>query len=927
MSADDACAQGWALKQACYDAWHRDPAAARTAAAGLAALAAAHPGDAELAALAAWTAGIGALTEGRLDDALGALQTAQGSFEAAGDIAHAAETRVPQIVALAMLGRSDDARACAEAARAQFVASGDERSAGKVELNLGTLLFRQDRHVEAEPYLRHAALRFARVGDAELSILADGALANVLTWQLRFDEALQMYERARLRAQARDLPVLLAQMHQGIGHLELHRGHWPRALRELATAAALAAQSGGSPQRRIEAEAALADAYLTVNLLAEAVAVCDGLIPQAAALPAPTEHAWAELQRARALARLGDAAGARAGFDAAQRLYAAAGNRAVLGLVALGRGRLELEGRDAAAAQASADAALQTLDGSGLAAWALEAELLRAAALAAGGAAEAARDAFERVRARAAGPPALPQIGWQALAGLGELARAAGDLAAARSAFEQALDAVEQLRAALPADDLRRALGVETERAHDGLVAVARTEGDAARLMIDLERGRGRALAIALAGRRCDAAAGADAAAAAQPEAAPAEADDAARLRWTRQQWQQAVLDDDADRAPALAARVQALEQALLEGHRRSRLRGAASGAPADALPPFDATALAALRAALGGDRALLAYHLLGDRLLAVVVTADGVRQADWPAPALAAQVGALRFQIETLRAGSALATRHGAQLLARARARLQALHDMVWAPAAPLLGGRHRVVVLPHRALHYLPFAALHDGHDWLVRTHEIALAPGAAAWLALQRRPPGRFERALVLGVGGPGLTQVAAEAAAVGAAFGDRARVLLDDAATQAALAAHAAGADVLHLACHGRFRADNPAFSFVQLGDGPLTLHDVAQMRLPAALVALSACETGAGRIGAGDEVVGLVRAFLLAGADRVLATQWPVDDQAIAVLAARFYAGLAEGLAPARALQRAQAEAAQAGAHPFHWAAFALHGRG
>ena len=913
--ADDALAAGWALKQACYEAWHRDPAQARDAAARLAALAAAHDADAahaELQALAAWTAGIGALTEGRLADALGHLQAAQTGFEARGDTQHAAETRVPQIVALSMLGRTDEAKACAEAALAQFVASGDERSAGKVELNLANLLFRQDRHVEAEPRFRQAALRFARVGDVELSIMADGALANVLGWQFRFDEALQMFERARLRAQAHGFAVLVAQMHQGIGQIELHRGRWHRALHQLAESARLAAESGGPPQRRIEAEAALADAYLAVNLLGEAVALYDRLIDEARALPAPTEQAWATLQRARALARQGEAGAALDGFAQAQGLYEQAGNHTVLGLVALGRGRVELAAGDVAAAQASAERALAALAGSGIVGWQLEAELLHAAARAAAGDAAAARAGYERVRARSEQPPGLPQIAWQACAGLGLLAQAAGDRRGAREAFERALGLVDQARAALPGDDLRRALGPETEAVHDALVALALSDGDAAQLLRDLERGRARALALSLAD---EPPAG---------EAAGLAHDAATRLQWLRQQWQQAASEGDTDRGPALAARVQALEHELLETQRRVRL---ASPVAAATDAPFDAGALEAVARTLGDDRALVVYHVLADHLVAGVVTADGVAHRAWPVAELGARVQRLRFQLDTLRAGRALAQRHGAQLLARARTLLHELHGAVWAPIAPLLGSRGRVVVLPHRALHYLPFAALHDGEHWLVQTHEIALAPSAAVWLALQQRPAARCERALVLGAGDAGLPHVAAEAAAVAAAFGSHARMLLDGEATLAAFADHAGEADVLHLACHGRFRADNPAFSFLQLGDGRLTLHDAARLRLRAGLVALSACETGASRIAPGDELLGLVRAFLLAGAATVLATQWAVDDEATAALVGRFYRTLVAGAAPARALQQAQAAAAVAGEHPFHWAAFSVHGRG
>jgi CHAT domain-containing protein len=910
----DPLARGWRLKQACYEAWHRDPAAARAAAAELGALAADHVGEAVLQALAAWTAGIAALTEGRLPDALGQLQGAQARFRAEGDAAHAAETQVPQVMLLSILGRDAEAQACAEAARRQFLALGDERSAGKIELNLGNLLFRQDRHAEAEPWFRHAALRFARVGDAELSIMADGALAGALHWQFRLDEALAMFERVRLRAEARGLGLLAAQARQGLGQIELQRGRWHQALPALAAAAELAARHGAPPPRRLGAEAALADAYLAVNLLHEAVALYDRVIGDAAALPAPVEQAWATLQRARALGRLGDLSAAREGFAQAAVLYQAAGNRTVLGLVALARGRVELAAGDAGAALASAETALQSLGDTGIIGWRCEAEWLAASAQAARGDGACARAGFEALRRRAEGPPLLPQHAGPAWVGLGHLARERGDASTARAAYEAALAFVEQARAALPGDEWRSALAAEAVAAHEALVALAAAEGDAAATLVAMERGRARALALAL---------DADGPVSDLPDEA------GARLQAMRQRWQQLVAEGDDARSPGLAERIQALEHELLEAQRRARLQAAANGAePAAAAGrPFDRERVADLQAALGPDCALLAYQRLGEQLLACVVTADGVQQHLWPAPDLDAQLRSLRFQLDVLRHGADVTARHGAQLQSRAQARLQALHQHVWAPVQPLLGGRRRVVLLPHRELHDLPFAALHDGQAWLVQTHELLRAPSAAVWLALQSRTTLRRDRALVLAAGGPGLPQVAAEAQAVAAALGGAVQLRLDEAATLAAMAAEAGHADLLHLACHGQFRADNPAFSHLELADGRLTLHEVAGLRLRASLVVLSACETGASRLAPGDELLGLVRAFLIAGAARVLATQWVVDDAATAALVGRFYRALAAGAAPAGALQQAQAEAAGAGQHPALWAAFALHGTG
>jgi len=900
--ADDAQARGWALKAECYAAWHTEPQRAAEAAGALQQLAATHPSPV-LHALADWGQGIAALAAGELTAALRHLESAQAGFTALQDDQHVVETQVPQMVALAMLGRDAEALQRGEAALAQFVASGDERSAGKIEINLGTMLSRQDRHARAEGKYRRAAVRFARIGDVELSIMADVALANALTWQFQFDEALRVNARVRMRAQTHGFAILLAQAHQGIGRIELNRGRWHQALPALAEAVRLLTEAGAPPQRRIEAEAALADAYLAVNLLSEAVAVYDRVVAEARTLQAPTEQAWASLQRARALGRLGESGAALSGLAAARGLYETAGNTATVAFIDLCRGRVALSCGQPASALASARSASAALDGSGIVGWQLESQALQAAALAAQAMPADAGRLFDAVLAQAQD---LPHIALGCHTGLGLLAHGRGDLAAARQALETALDLVDRERAALPDDDFRSAMAADAEAAHDALVAVALAQGQATQLLVDMERGRARALALSLP------AGGHGAPRAAAPT----------QLQWLREQWRQAVAEGDEGRVPGLGLQVQALERALLEAHRRERLRPAGPAALRQTL--FDP---ADLQARLADRAAMVVWHWQGDQLLACVVRPDRVQFQVTQAPGLAEQIRGLRFQIDTMRHGGSGLQRHATQLLSRTRHHALALYRQVWAPIAPLLGDATRVVLVPHRALHYLPFGALHDGSQWLVQTHELSLAPSATVWLAQQQRKAGAFESVLALGVGGAGLPQVAGEIDAVAHAFGAGAQALRDGAATLAALHAAAPAVDVLHLACHGQFRADNPAFSFLQLGDGPLSLHDARQLSLRAGLVTLSACETGVSRIAPGDEVLGLVRSFMLAGAGQVLATLWPVEDAACAGLMADFYPRVRAGQRCAQALQQAAAQRAADGGHPFHWAAFVLHGAG
>ena len=115
-------------------------------------------------------------------------------------------------------------------------------------------------------------------------------------------------------------------------------------------------------------------------------------------------------------------------------------------------------------------------------------------------------------------------------------------------------------------------------------------------------------------------------------------------------------------------------------------------------------------------------------------------------------------------------------------------------------------------------------------------------------------------------------------------------------------------MLHLACHGQFRPDNPLFSSLRLGDGWLTVRDAYTLDVGASLVTLSACETGVSAVAPGDELIGLVRGFFSAGAPSLLLSLWTVDDEATAELMKDFYTTLARGRPPGRRPARGTAPA-------------------
>jgi CHAT domain-containing protein len=136
--------------------------------------------------------------------------------------------------------------------------------------------------------------------------------------------------------------------------------------------------------------------------------------------------------------------------------------------------------------------------------------------------------------------------------------------------------------------------------------------------------------------------------------------------------------------------------------------------------------------------------------------------------------------------------------------------------------------------------------------------------------------------------------------------------------------------VHLATHGAFDPGRPRLSGLVLARGErLFFDDVAALRIEADLAVLSGCETAKGAWRPGEGVLGLVRAFFLAGCPRVVASSWRVSDSSTRDLMVRFHERMAKGgETPAAALRAAQVESARAAgaaSHPYHWAAFQLWG--
>ena len=351
------------------------------------------------------------------------------------------------------------------------------------------------------------------------------------------------------------------------------------------------------------------------------------------------------------------------------------------------------------------------------------------------------------------------------------------------------------------------------------------------------------------------------------------------------------------------------------------------------------ASTLEEIKEALHGDQAAVLYGLFLDEdddldeALALVLRRDGER-------------------VVPLGKASAIATACEALALTDAStdpsAALDALRKLV---VHPLKLGKDvkRLLVSPEGSLCYLPVGALF--------TQSVAMTPSGTTHVLLLSEERAKGEG--ILALGNPDYDGASKGARAIyyrGRALSPlpATRKEVETVGTQTLLGGKASEAGLeqalraskrwraVHFACHGLVDIDRPMLSSLALSragedDGFLTALEILRTKIPADLAVLSACETGKGKIVKGEGIVGLTRAFMFAGAPRVICSLWKVEDEATQALMVKFYElwnpKEGEGLPAAAALQQAQAfirdfkdkSGKHKWKHPYYWAAWVLWG--
>jgi tetratricopeptide (TPR) repeat protein len=260
-------------------------------------------------------------------------------------------------------------------------------------------------------------------------------------------------------------------------------------------------------------------------------------------------------------------------------------------------------------------------------------------------------------------------------------------------------------------------------------------------------------------------------------------------------------------------------------------------------------------------SRVMISYAEIGGRLHAVKLHRRRARAYDLgPAEPIQAELDHLRFallRVATGRTGSSTfdLVRDGAERLDRLLLR-------------PLGGDLDDLIIIPTGRYFTVPWSLLPSAIG-----RSPVVTPSASLWMSAVRRH--RRQSAVILAAG-PDLEHAPAEIRRL-AGLHAGARRLAPRQATSGALLAAADGAGLLHVACHGVFRSDNPLFSNLRLVDGPLAVHEMESLHRSPATVVLSACDSGLAEPRPGSEWMGMATALLTLGTRSLVASVMPVPD--------------------------------------------------
>lgn len=842
---------------------------------------------------------------------------ARRMFHETGNEQEEARTLIPSIQPLILLGEYDRASKTADAAREILIRLGDQQRLGHLEINVGNIYHRQDRFEEALACYERAYDMLLPLRDAEGLAVALYNMAVCLISLNDFPRALASYQRAREMCLQYDMPLLVTQADYNIAYLYYLRGEYSRAI-EMLRATREKSEANGDAHILALCYLDLSDIYLELNLVGEARDVAHEGYERFHKLGMGYEEAKCLANEALATSQLGSALQALELFEKARAKFVSEKNLVWPWLIDLYRALVLFnEGRYFESRRYCAGATA-FFDSSFLPSKAALCHLLLARLALQTGDIDAAQKECDIAR-KHLGSLEAPVLRFQTEFLAGQVHEARGSIAAAYEAYQVARKALETLRSSLHGDELKISFVKDRLEVYERLVDICMNDSAHApeESFGYVEMAKSRSLAEMIVHHGS-----------ATPEPAGGQSSLVRRIREMREElnWYYRRLEIEELRADERSPeRIETLRRqaAAHENEFLRALREIPASQPTETDYAF--SSLENIRASIPHDTTLVEYFIVKGFFIAAVLSADSLEII--PLTPASRALNLLRmfdFQIGKFQLGGDYVREFSRPLFDSARSHLQNLYAELVGPLRARLGGGHLVIV-PHGALHYLPFHALFDGERYLIESFSMSYAPSAATFSLCQQRRTLASGAPLVMGVPDAKAPFIQEEVEAV-AKILTGSELFAGAEATQEILRRKGANSRAIHIATHGTFRQDNPMFSGIRLGDAYLSLYDLYQLRLEADLLVLSGCATGLNVVTSGDELLGLIRGLLFAGARSLLLTLWNVHDRTTAEFMTAFYRQWQGGASKATALQAAMIELRERHPHPYYWAPFTLTGK-
>ena len=852
----------------------------------------------------------------RAAEAWETLDEAGRLFQTIGDEVGWARTRIGRVYLSTMLNHVPDALTDAERARTIFTDHGEHERLLRLDLNTAlvhSLLGDQFQALR----LYHSALAIAETlgetGQQYLGLLyMDIGQAHESLGD--FSQALAYHERARSLYIARNETLYIAVSELNIAYIAQAQGHYRRALSLMYGILERGIEHFPVEYRAVKRE--IVECYLYLNRYAEAREMASQIVADYRKLADTHEIARNLVHLATAEAELNHFDAARAALEEAEPIFISLGAAAWVATVQLRRGRIALKQGDIRTAHELALNAANCFEQNGQRAnYARASLVVGQARLAMGDYREAVSAATKALQI--AQRFNVPSLRYASHLLLGKISEAQQDIKRAARRYQAAVTTVERVQRGLTIT-LRSGFLEDKGEASRSLIHLYLRSGRNECAFDTLERAKSQVLLSYMANRE--------------------------QFHWSRgntssqtlmkelnvlreeHQWFYRLAHEphrDTERSSVVSPEKALAEVAIRERRIRAITEQLYLHSGDNHQSKYvETTSMKEVQSTLQEDTLLIEFYSDDSGLWAFMLNGRTIKVQ--PLPTNAQTLNQLLAQLRgNIAAALAVDPRApvARNLVQLAQRILKRLHSLLIEPLRLDQYNPQKLIVVPYGVLHYLPFQILYDGSEYLIQKHEIVILP--AAGLATQPAPK-RKPGALILANSWEGrLPHTLAEAQIVQGLFGGT--LYAGESSNRIAL--QAAPTQILHIATHGEHRLDQPDLSYLQLADGQLYADDTLQQDMSYELVTLSACETGRANVEASEELIGLGRGFLYAGAGALLVSLWQVADTSTLCFMEQMYKALRMGVSKSGAVRQAQQYmlSGDGWQHPAFWGAFQLIG--